>query len=182
MPGIGHLMMGLAAGRAAAPEPERLGRALVLFSVTSMLPDLDAIGFVLGVPYGATFGHRGATHSVGVALVLSLGVALVGRWLKLPALRVGVLAFLTLVVHGLTDALTNGGLGVALLWPFTEARIFLPWRPILVAPIGPDALTTAYGQRVLAQEVLVFLPFLAYACWPRRRRTVPAPTAEASPQ
>lgn len=171
-------MMGMAAGRAAATGTGRVGRALVLFSATSMLPDLDAIGFVLGVPYGATFGHRGATHSVGVALALSVGLALAGRWLKLPAWRVGLFAFLTLVAHGLTDALTDGGLGVALLWPFTDARMFLPWRPILVAPIGPDALTTGYGQRVLAQEVLIFLPFLAYACWPRR----PTPATEPAPQ
>jgi membrane-bound metal-dependent hydrolase YbcI (DUF457 family) len=37
--------------------------------------------------------------------------------------------------HGLLDALTNGGLGVALLWPLSDARFFAPLRPIQVAPL-----------------------------------------------
>ena len=44
--------------------------------------------------------------------------------------------FLSTISHGVLDALTNGGLGVALLSPFDTGRIFFPIRPILVSPIG----------------------------------------------
>jgi inner membrane protein len=61
------------------------------------------------------------------------------------------------VSHGLLDAMTDGGLGVALLWPWTPQRIFFPWRPIPVAPIGLH-LFSLRGLYVLGWEVLVFLP------------------------
>jgi inner membrane protein len=32
--------------------------------------------------------------------------------------------------------LTNGGAGVMLLFPLSEARLFFPWRPIHVSPLG----------------------------------------------
>ena len=35
--------------------------------------------------------------------------------------------------HGLFDAMTNGGLGVAFFAPLDNARYFLPWRPIPVS-------------------------------------------------
>ena len=34
------------------------------------------------------------------------------------------------VTHPLLDALTDGGSGVMLLFPFNDARLFFPWRPI----------------------------------------------------
>jgi inner membrane protein len=66
--------------------------------------------------------------------------------------------------------MTDGGLGVALLWPFTMRRYFLPWRPIPVAPIGM-AFFSVPGLRVAAVELLEFAPFLLYAFWPRRTAT-----------
>jgi inner membrane protein len=29
----------------------------------AMLPDADVVGFLLGIPYDAPLGHRGASHS-----------------------------------------------------------------------------------------------------------------------
>ena len=37
-------------------------------------------------------------------------------------------------VHGLLDAMTDGGLGVAFFSPFDNRRYFLPWTPIRVIP------------------------------------------------
>ena len=70
-------------------------------------------------------------------------------------------------LHGLLDALTDGGLGVALAWPWSDARIFAPWRPLPVAPIG-GGLLSLRGARVMALETLVFAPLLLYGLWPRR--------------
>ena len=70
--------------------------------------------------------------------------------------------------HGLLDALTDGGLGAALLWPSSNARLFAPVRPLPVAPIGAGMLSSR-GLYVVAVEFVLFLPFWAYALWPRRR-------------
>jgi inner membrane protein len=72
------------------------------------------------------------------------------------------------VSHGLLDTLTNGGLGIALAWPFSMARYFAPWTPIPVAPIGVRMLS-GRGLRVVMTEALQFAPLLVWTVWPRRR-------------
>jgi len=168
---LGHIAVGMAAGRGWS---ERAGtspwRAMVGFATLSMSPDIDVVGMALGVPYGAPWGHRGATHALLTAIVAGTAVATLARrrgerWLPRVAL-----ACVTLASHGLLDAMTDGGMGIALLWPFTTHRFFLPWRPIPVAPIGMGILTGS-GLTVMAWEALVFLPFFAYALWPRAPRS-----------
>ncbi len=181
MPSVGHVMVGLAAGRLHARRREELAGSMLLFAVIGMLPDLDAIAFVLRIPYGAPFGHRGAIHSIGMAVVMSLALGLLGKLLKLSFVRMALISFAAIVVHDLCDAATDGGLGIALLWPFSDQRIFLPWTPIPVAPIGLGGLLTAHGQRVMAVELAMFSPFLAYALWPRRRKGKAKPKADESP-
>lgn len=44
--------------------------------------------------------------------------------------------FLATISHSLLDALTNGGMGVALFAPFDNRRFFFPFRPIEVAYFG----------------------------------------------
>ncbi|MBI5547237.1 MAG: metal-dependent hydrolase [Deltaproteobacteria bacterium] len=168
MPSIGHVMVGMAAGRLQARQRKELVGSMLLFSVVSMLPDADAIGFKLGVPYGAPFGHRGAMHSLAMAVILAVALGLAARLARRPALRVGLVAFAALALHDLCDAVTNGGLGVALWWPFSNERIFLPWRPLPVAPIGLNGMLAPRGLRVMAAELIVFAPFLLYALVPRR--------------
>ncbi len=45
-------------------------------------------------------------------------------------------SFVSMVSHIFLDALTNGGLGVAVFWTFDSERYFLPWRVIEVSPIS----------------------------------------------
>ena len=64
MASLGHVAIGMAAARFAdgrIGEPERAPpyRAMLLWSLVSLLPDVDAIGFALGVGYGDAWGHRG---------------------------------------------------------------------------------------------------------------------------
>jgi inner membrane protein len=59
--------------------------------------------------------------------------------------------------HPLLDTLTNGGLGIALFWPFDHTRYFAPWRPIPVSPIGLGFFSP-YGMFVALVELVVFLP------------------------
>ncbi len=46
-----------------------------------------------------------------------------------------VMWWVSAVTHPLLDALTDGGSGVVLLFPFSDARLFFPWRPIHVSPL-----------------------------------------------
>jgi inner membrane protein len=170
MASIGHVAVGMALGRyeRGASSVGRLAASMGVFSALAMLPDADVIAFVFRIPYSAPWGHRGATHSFVFAALVALGVAGVARLFRFPAPRVGLLAFIALASHGLLDALTNGGLGAALLWPFSNQRFFAPVRPLPVAPIGLGMLSPR-GLYVVAVEFFAFLPFWAYSLWPRRR-------------
>jgi inner membrane protein len=176
MASLGHIAVGIAAGRrwgGTAPA-----RAMLAFSALSMAPDLDVIGMAAGVPYGAPWGHRGAAHSLVIAALLGLGFAALARGRSRPAPPFGPTALVAAAVaasHGLLDAMTTGGRGVAFFWPLSTHRYFLPWRPIPVAPIGVGFLS-ARGMAVGAWELLVFLPLLAYALWPRSRSRSPGPS------
>ena len=62
--------------------------------------------------------------------------------------------------HPLLDAMTSGGLGVALLWPWNDQRFFAPWRPILVSPFA-NGFFSARGLSTLLSELCwVWLPLL----------------------
>lgn len=83
-----------------------------------------------------------------------------GRWLRTTLFSIAVMAS-----HGVLDAFTDGGLGIAFLWPFDDTRFFAFFRPIPVAPIGA-AFLGERGLGVLLAETLLFAPLLAYALWP----------------
>lgn len=69
--------------------------------------------------------------------------------------------FLISASHGILDALTNGGLGIALLAPFDNTRYFFSWRPIMVSPISVGAFFSKWGLMVIKRELLwVWLPSL----------------------
>jgi inner membrane protein len=125
-----------------------------------MLPDLDVIAFFFGIPYGDMFGHRGFTHSFFfAALVGAVAAAHVSHqphhpWHRshLSHLTPLFLWFAALTAsHGILDAMTNGGRGIAFFAPFSDERYFFPWRPIQVSPIGVGFFS-ARGLLVLASE------------------------------
>jgi inner membrane protein len=143
-------------------RPEIPKRVWAVGALCATLPDLDVIGFRFGVAYGDFLGHRGLTHSIPFAAALAASILGIGFRRGVPGLPPGRLAtylFLATASHGLLDALTNGGLGVALLAPFDNTRYFFPIRPIRVAPIGVQPFFTGRGLAVLASEVAwVWLP------------------------
>ena len=155
-----HALVAAVAGRLRRGErpPARFWLAAVTVSV---LPDVDVIGLLAGIDYGHVLGHRGLLHSLPFALVSgTLAAAAVARGRPPVALVLGLVAIAA--SHGLLDALTDGGLGVAFFAPFDSARYFWPWTPIRVSPIGISGLATRYGLVVLRSEaVWVGLPCLA---------------------
>jgi hypothetical protein len=96
------------------------------------------------------------------AIIVGVAAGLLTRWFRRPALRTALFATVVLATHPILDTMTDGGLGCALLWPFSLTRYFAPWRPIQVAPIGL-AFLSPYGAIVAMSEILLFLPLFVFA-------------------
>jgi inner membrane protein len=150
------LAIGLALGRG------RIARPLLFTGMAlAMLPDADVIAFKLGIAYEDAFGHRGASHGIFTAAFVAGLLAL-----AMPAFRKwSAFLFLAFAMasHGLLDALTSGGLGPALLWPFSEARIFAPFTPIRVSPIGAGFFSMRGVETMLSELLWVWLPLTGIA-------------------
>lgn len=161
----------LAAGLGSRALPPQLTAAAIACSI---LPDVDAVLFWSGVPYDHTFGHRGFTHSIIFALIVAAAGAVAASRLGSTRLAASAVLFLSTLSHGVLDAMTTGGLGVAFYSPFSNQRFFLPWRVIEVSPIGVSRFFSVRGLEILASEVVtVWLPCLLLAAiglLVRRRR------------
>jgi inner membrane protein len=163
------LALGLGLGSRIIPP-----RLVLAGMLASIVPDFDVAGLYFGVPYGSALGHRGFTHSIVFALLVALVGTLAHRRLRAPAATTFAFVFIAAVSHGVLDSFTNGGRGIAFLWPFSEHRFFAPWQVIEVSPIGASALFTARGASVLLSELQwVWLPcaVLALVMWMVRQRS-----------
>ena len=139
------------------PFRSRLPRhAALVGAFAAVVPDLDVIGFRFGIEYGDPLGHRGLSHSLAFAAAFAGAIVIVRARALPPNTRFTAWLYFALATasHGLFDALTNGGLGVALLAPFSNARFFFPWRPIEVSPIGLSRIFSTRGLDVLTSELV----------------------------
>ena len=147
--------------------PQAPKRLWVAGALAAIAPDLDVIGFGLGVPYQHPLGHRGLSHSLAFAAAMAglLTLALFPRaGTGFSRARAFAFLFLAAASHGILDAFTNGGLGVALLSPFDQTRWFAPFRPIQVSPLGISAFFSSRGAAVLASELRwLWFPLLSLA-------------------
>lgn len=134
-------------------------------AVLTALPDIDFIGYQMGVPYSHPLGHRGFTHSlVFAALAALLSTFLLRHSWKRSLSVLWLFFFLCAASHGILDGMTNGGLGVAYFAPFDNSRYFLPWRPIPVAPLSPRRIFSEWGAQVIASELVwIWMPCLLIA-------------------
>jgi len=163
-------------------------------AVLAVAPDLDVIGFRFGVKYADLLGHRGLTHSLLAAAVVSAVVVMLFYRSGAGALRakqVWLFLFLCMASHGALDALTKGGLGVAFFAPFSDKRYFFPDRPLAVSPLSIKQFLTSRGLAILVNEMRwVWAPsiglaatVLMYRSWRRPRRVTarPRPTVKPRP-
>jgi inner membrane protein len=180
-----HAAAALALGVAFA-RPEVPRRVWVLGAVCAALPDLDVVAFRFGIPYEHVLGHRGLSHSFAFSAALAGALVLLLFRRGVPGMAAGRLwlyLFLATASHGVLDALTDGGLGVAFFAPLWNERWFFPFRPIRVSPIGAGRFFTARGLEVLASELRwVWLPSLVFALAALgARRRLSSLAAPASP-
>ena len=154
---FGHMAIAYAMGKTLNPAWAS-ARFWVLTVLCCVLPDVDVLGLVMGIPYEHVLGHRGMTHSIAFAIVVGivvpkLAVPTIPYWSR----RYGVLVIyfgLVTMSHGLLDAFTDGGLGIAFFAPFDTTRYFFPWRPIAVSPIGISQFFSLQGLSVLLTETI----------------------------
>jgi len=96
-----------------------------------------------------------------------------------PTLQAATLVFVCAASHPLLDAMTSGGLGVALAWPWSEQRFFAPWRPIRVSPFAPQFFSARGVATLLSELRWVWLPLAgAVVAW---KLIQPAPVAPRDP-
>jgi inner membrane protein len=157
-----HAVVAMAVCRVSA-EQSLPARFWLLSIACSILPDADVIGFWAGIEYSHVLGHRGLSHSLSFALVLSLVIVQLwfgsvtrgsrGWWLLIAHF------FLVAASHGVLDAMTDGGLGVAFFAPFDNTRYFFAWRPVEVSPIGVTEFFNQAALKILLSEFLwIWIP------------------------
>ena len=184
MASFGHVAAGMLTGRVhggggkgggGGTEPGGNGTAkrrpcswvtLILFAGLALLPDADVLLVTLGACDAGACGHRGASHSLPVAIAIGLLSGLIARRLRWPVLKTVLATTVAVGSHALLDVLGAGGRGLPLLWPFTETRFISPIRIFPDAPRGMAVLSRP-GVINVAIEFAVFLPIMVYAIWPR---------------
>lgn len=160
-----HALAGAVLGQ-AAPQGSSRWKVLTVLAALAVIPDLDVIAFSLGIPYGHFFGHRGFSHSIVFAGAMSFLTCLIffrePSRLCFPRRRLYLVAFLASVSHGLLDASTDAGLGVGLIMPFNNERIFFEFRPLRTSAINLFAFLHHRSLSVLQSEIVwVWIPLIS---------------------
>lgn len=70
-----HAVVAGSLGQAGRAEWRKDGRFWFAAVVCSVLPDVDTLGFRMGIHYGDLWGHRGMTHSLLFAAIIAAGVS-----------------------------------------------------------------------------------------------------------
>jgi inner membrane protein len=148
-----HAVVGATLG-AIHHLPPRAAGVWWLVIICTVMPDLDALGFWLGVPYESFWGHRGFTHSIAFAVLLS---GIFAWWISdstaISRTRLWGLYCVATLSHGVLDALTDGGLGVAFFSPVDQSRYFFPVRPIHVSSMSLGDVLGSHGLEVIVNEI-----------------------------
>lgn len=123
-------------------------RLILAAMIASAVPDLDGFADpIFHLQPGSIYAHRGAAHSLFVALAFGLIAALFHRRLKVHALTAGVVVGTSMASHGILDMMADSGLPVAYLWPLSSLRFFADWRPIH----GGDLMWVYLSTEVLSR-------------------------------
>jgi membrane-bound metal-dependent hydrolase YbcI (DUF457 family) len=181
---VGHALGGLAAGwMIAGLSPSRFGaaadgearrarvapvawhrsepvlRQAIVFAALGMLPDID---FLFGT-------HSTYTHSLGAAVVVALGAAMLApanRWI------VGLACGCAYASHILLDWLgddTTPPIGIMAVWPWSSGfyQSDLRWFMAITRRYWLPNFWT-HNMEAVIREVGILLPLAAFIAWLRR--------------
>jgi inner membrane protein len=185
---LGHVLAGYAIyGFARAPKAGEHPGLAVLGVIMAAAPDLDLIpGLLVGQP---ALYHGGISHSLGFALLISLGVAGISKMrgkVFLPVFVVGLLAYSS---HLLLDWLGPDGrppFGIPVFWPISNETFISP-VPVPVLPgVRHAGVTEAsisewiqgilslHNVAAVVVEAALIAPFIFLAYWPEKALGHPA--------
>jgi inner membrane protein len=138
-------------------------RLIILGIVFAIAPDFDVVAFRLDIPYESEWGHRGFTHSIAFALFCAVVITPFAPLLKARRLVIFLYLWVCMASHGVMDALTNAGLGVAFFWPFSQERFFFPVQPVDASPISVRRFLDGRGLEILQTEIIwLWFPLVAF--------------------
>jgi len=149
---IGHALGGIAAGWSVAPRRDRA--AVWTLAIIGMAADVDLL----------FHAHRGASHSIGAAVIVGMLV-----W-SVTTRRWAIAATAAWSSHVLLDWLgedTWPPIGIQALWPFSD-RYYQ--SPLVIFPSVSRQYWLGwrfvyFNVKALAVELLVLLPIAALAVW-----------------
>lgn len=147
-------------------------RIVIAAAIASALPDVDSFsGWIWGTPDPSlplpAWWHRGATHSLFVAIAVGLIAAALHKHLRVRPLVAAVVVGAAMASHGILDMFTDQGVAVAYLWPVSSTRLFADWRPIHSSPIGPLHMLPQVLTRLRSETAQLILPMFALALFIR---------------
>lgn len=144
------------------PKKWRSWKLWILAIICSIIPDADIIAFNFGIPYEHMFGHRGFTHSIFFAVVFAVLLINIFHRNK-KSFGLFFFYFTCTISHGIIDAFTNRGRGIAFFAPFSDERYFFPdpLRVIKTSPLNPEQFFSDWGIQVLKSEAIyIGIPFI----------------------
>lgn len=158
-----HALIPLAATLAFA-KPPISWKLVIVAAFAAAAPDLDwFFKHLIHVPTGSIYAHRGATHSLFVALAAGFLAALAHRQLEVRPLTAGVVVAAAMASHGLLDMMTDSAQPVAYLWPLSSVRLFADWRPIHSGEVHMAHLFTQTFARFRSELWQLIIPMFALA-------------------
>ena len=181
---FGHALSSYALTTFFPIDKKEATKIIVLAIICAIIPDADVLAFRYNIPYMHPFGHRGFTHSIFFAVMFAALIRYVffnsvPRYSK-KGWTIFFIFFLATVSHGILDAMTTGGRGVAFFGPFENSRHFLPWRVIKVSPLSAARFFSDRGLQVIKSEAIwIGIPSLVIIVFNYlRRRIKPKPSIQ----
>ena len=178
---LGHSLAGYVVYRCSGKTkiPERF-ILMIICIVMANTPDLDFLpGILIGQP---ALYHQGLTHSLGFAVMASLGIAGIFSFKKKMFSVVFKVCFLSYASHLVIDIFGPDGrlpYGIPLFWPISGAHVI---SPVQLFPGAHHASSTSaslqewlYGVfslhnlGAIAIEIIIIVPFLFLGQLYRRR-------------
>lgn len=176
-----HALVPLAAALAFA-KPPIPWKLLAVAAFAAAAPDIDGLfKHLWHVAPNSIFSHRGATHSMFVALAAGLLASLGHRQLGVRPLTAGVVVAASMASHGFLDMLTDSVQAVAYLWPLSSVRLFADWRPIHSGEVHMAHLFTQALARFSYELWHLIIPMFAIAGAVRGARMLIAKARKKSP-
>jgi hypothetical protein len=159
---VGHILAGTTIGVAFLPEKKTSRWTALYFFIFAMLAEIPDFRFKYWGHDRYYISHSIFTNLLGITLailLLSIRKGLISRIGGWRVVMGGSLAWLS---HLLLDTFYNHGKGVAMFWPFSDARLALPIPWLSVVTNVPPPLTWD-TIRIMLIELATFGPVLVLA-------------------